>query len=161
MTTYSHTQFGRVLVYGMLAIVLMLGLAGLMLGTIRWMLPPIALLALAALLFGWLKTEISDGILHCRFGPGLFHKRFPLREIVGVRSVRNSWIWGWGIRYTPRGWLYNVSGLDGVELTLSGGRHVRIGTDRPEELVQAIEQAIALHDGRGGTTARSRARGRD
>jgi hypothetical protein len=144
MTTYRHTQFGRVLVYGMSAMVLLLGLAGFALGTLRWMLPPMVLLALAALLFGWLRTEIRGGMLHCRFGPGLFHKRFPLREIESVRPVRNSWIWGWGIRYTPHGWLYNVSGLDGVELTLSNGRRARVGTDRPEELVRALEQAIAV-----------------
>ena len=144
MTTYSHTQFGRVLVYGMTTAGVLLGGSGLLLGTIRWMLPPIALLGLAAVLFGWLTTEIRDGVLHCRFGPGLFHKRFPLREIVSVRPVRNSWIWGWGIRYTPHGWLYNVSGLEAVELTLAGGRRARIGTDRPQELARAIEQSIGI-----------------
>ena len=75
-------------------------------------------LAVAALLFGSLTIEILDGELCCRFGIGLIRKRFPLRHVVAVETVRNSWIWGWGIRYTPHGWLFNVSGLDAVELTL-------------------------------------------
>ncbi len=106
------------------------------------MLPAILLLGLAAVLFGSLTTEIRDGVLHCRFGPGLFHKRFPLCEIVTVEPVRNSWIWGWGIRYTPNGWLYNVSGLDAVELTLASGKMYRLGTDRPDELYRALRRRL-------------------
>ena len=144
MTFYKHTQVGRVIVYGMSTTIVMLAAAGWMLGTLRWMLPAIILLGAAAVLFGSLTTEITDGVLHCRFGPGLFHKRFPLREVVTVEPVRNSWIWGWGIRYTPHGWLYNVSGLDAVELSLESGKRVRIGTDRPQELARAIRQSIEL-----------------
>jgi len=55
--------------------------------------------------------------------------------------VRNRWWYGWGIRWTPRGWLYNVSGLAAVELTLTDGRRLRIGIDEPERLCEAIAQA--------------------
>jgi len=62
------------------------------------------------------------------------------REIEDATPVRNHWFYGWGIRLTPHGWLYNVSGLGAVEIVLSSGKHYRIGTDRPEELAQAIQQ---------------------
>jgi len=111
-------------------------------GMLRWMLPAMVALALAAILFGSLTTEIADGELRCRFGIGLIRKRIPLRHVVAVEPVRNRWFWGWGIRYTPQGWLFNVSGLDAVELSLVGGRRLRIGTDEPDELARAIRGAI-------------------
>jgi hypothetical protein len=44
---------------------------------------------------------------------------------------------------------YNVSGDRGVELTLRDGRRVMLGSQRPEELAQAIETqraAAKKHD---------------
>ena len=55
--------------------------------------------------------------------------------------MRNLWYYGWGIRYTPHGWLFNVSGLDAVELELKNGRTWRVGTDEPVELLAAIQAA--------------------
>lgn len=54
--------------------------------------------------------------------------------------MRNKWWYGWGIRLTPHGWLYNVSGLDAVELHLTGGRKVRLGTAEPAQLSRAINE---------------------
>ena len=36
------------------------------------------------------------------------------------------------------GWLFNVSGLQAVEIFLRSGKKYRIGTDEPERLVEAI-----------------------
>jgi hypothetical protein len=142
MTYYRHTQIGYTILICVAVVVLVLATAGYLAKTLHWMLPAIALLTLAATLFGSLTTEITDGELRCVFGIGLIRKRFPLGDVVKVATVRNSWIWGWGIRYTPHGWLFNVSGLSAVELTQASGKRVRIGTDRPEELARAIRQSI-------------------
>ena len=40
-------------------------------------------------------------------------------------------------------WRYNIYGLDAIELQLSGGRVIRIGTDEPGTLSRAIDAAIA------------------
>ena len=48
----------------------------------------------------------------------------------------------WGVRWTPGGWLWNISGLDGVELALVSGRRFRIGTDEAEQLAAAIQGAL-------------------
>jgi hypothetical protein len=142
MALYRHTQIGN-LILGIVAVTFVaLGVVGYLAGTLHWMLPAMGLMALIAVLFGSLTTEIADGELVCRFGIGLIRKRFPLRHVVRVEPVRNSWIWGWGIRYTPHGWLFNVSGLDAVELSLTSGKRVRVGTDRPDELARAIRQAV-------------------
>lgn len=52
---------------------------------------------------------------------------------------------GWGMRYGIDGSkAYNVSGNRGVELTLSGGRKVLIGTQKPVELVEALDSVSEL-----------------
>jgi len=45
---------------------------------------------------------------------------------------------------TPHGWLYNVSGLDAVEVTTKSGKKYRIGTDVPAELEQAIRSVLSF-----------------
>jgi len=50
---------------------------------------------------------------------------------------------GWSIRKIRHCWRYNIYGLDAIELQLSGGRVIRIGTDEPGTLSRAIDAAIA------------------
>jgi hypothetical protein len=89
-------------------------------------------------LFGSLTVEVDDEELRHWFGPSFWKKSYQLLDIESSTVVRNSWFWGWGIRLTPNGWLYNVSGLDAVQLQLRSGRKLRIGTDDPQGLVEAI-----------------------
>jgi len=95
-------------------------------------------------LFASLTVVVGDAAVFVRFGPGLIRRSFALTDIRAVRTVRNRWYYGWGIRLLPRGWLYNVSGLDAVEIELADGRAHRIGTDEPEALAAAIQQAGGL-----------------
>jgi hypothetical protein len=92
-------------------------------------------------LFHSLSVEVTTQELTVFFGRGWIKKRFRIADIRAARSVRNSWYYGWGIRLTPHGWLYNVSGLDAVELELGEGRKFRIGTDEPQQLTAAIQTA--------------------
>jgi hypothetical protein len=48
---------------------------------------------------------------------------------------------GWGIRYGAAGKAYNVSGNLGVQLSLLSGRKIMLGSQKPEELVLAIDRA--------------------
>ena len=102
----------------------------------------IATLFVLRWLFGSLTVEIDDEELRHYFGPKFWKKTYHLQEIETVTQVRNSWIFGWGIRLTPHGWLYNVSGLDAVQIQLRSGRKFRIGTDDPAGLVCYIEQLL-------------------
>jgi hypothetical protein len=54
--------------------------------------------------------------------------------------VRNKRWWGWGIHPTPRGWLYNVSGLAAVEVALRNGKTIRIGSEEAIALAQALSR---------------------
>ena len=96
-----------------------------------------------AVLFSSLTVKVDDEELVFYFGPGFWTRRFALDDIISVEVVRNSPFYGWGIRYTHHGWLYNVSGLWAVELTIRGEGQIRIGTDEPETLKRAIEAAQA------------------
>jgi hypothetical protein len=76
----------------------------------------------------------------------LIRRRFRVEDIHHARIVRNPWYYGWGIRLTPHVWLFNVSGLDAVELELRDNHNFRIGTDDPQRLVKAIQQAAQFAD---------------
>ena len=93
-------------------------------------------------LFWSLTVKVTAREVVLAFGPGIIRKRFPLSEIESVKVVRNRWYYGWGVRLTPHGWLHNVSGLDAVELELRSDKKVRIGTDDPQGLADAIRQAL-------------------
>ncbi len=98
------------------------------------------ILLVALCLFASLTVEIKDRTIICYFGPGLIRRTIALSDIREVRPVRNSWFLGWGIRWMPgRYWLWNVSGFEAVELTLTNGKQFRIGTDEPDSLIQAIQ----------------------
>jgi hypothetical protein len=101
---------------------------------------------IAMVLFASLTVEITGAELALTFGPGLIRKRWHLKDIASCHAVRNAWWYGLGIHFTPHGWLYNVSGLDAVEVKLHGGKRLRIGTDVPHELERAVGQAIYEHD---------------
>ncbi len=105
-------------------------------------LPAVALLAGAAVLFSSLTVEIRDGKLRSYFGPGLPAKAVKLQDIESVQVVENPWYSGWGVRITPQGMLYNVSGFQAVEVKLKNRKSFRLGTDEPEKLRAAILQAL-------------------
>jgi len=88
-----------------------------------------------------LTVEVNEKYLSFRMGIGLFRKKFPLSEISGCRAVKNPLWWGIGIRLTPGGWLYNVSGRNAIELKFNSGRgSIRIGADNPEELASVVNR---------------------
>jgi hypothetical protein len=69
----------------------------------------------------------------------LWTYRLPLDEIETVAIVRNHWWNGFGIRSGSGFRLYNVSGLDAVELHLKSHDVRRIGTDDPQGLADALK----------------------
>jgi len=96
------------------------------------------------LMFYKFTIQIDDESIHLSFGIGLAKKNIDLNTIESVEQVRNKWWYGLGIRLTPHGWLWNIWGLDAVELTFKEGkRKFRIGTNEPELLKNEIEKRLA------------------
>jgi hypothetical protein len=52
--------------------------------------------------------------------------------------AKTPWYYGWGIRLTPTGWLWNVSGLARVEVQFDDGHRFRVGSDEPNRLAEAL-----------------------
>jgi len=102
----------------------------------------VAILSLCLLLFPTLTATVEADRLRCFFGLGLVRREIRISEIVAVSVVRNPWTYGWGLRLIPGGWLWNVSGLEAVELQLQSGKLLRIGTDQPDALHAAIVSAV-------------------
>jgi hypothetical protein len=97
------------------------------------------LVLLTTLVFSSLTVEVADGELRFHFALGFWKKRYPVADIVRATPTRSAWWEGLGIRITPRGWLYTVSGGPAVEITPRGKAPFRLGTPEPEAVVAAIE----------------------
>jgi len=138
---YRHTQIGWVMLAVLAAVfgVVFLQLQGDGV-PMPWL--PLAILGVVLLLFGTLTVEVDRDRVRAVFGVGLIRRTVPLADVAAFQQVRNPWIAGWGIRLIRGGTLWNVSGLDAVELALRDGRFFRIGTDEPEALALAIQTAI-------------------
>lgn len=143
---YEHTQQGS-LIIGSTGAAIIIILASMYLFGIVW----VAVFVLVILIFALaicstLTVLVGDDALRIRFGPvGLIKKSWPMAEIASVTTITNPWYYGWGIRWTPRGPLYNVSGYGAVEVMLHSGKIFRIGTDEPDVLFQAILGATGEH----------------
>ena len=102
------------------------------------------LIAAAVLLFARLVVEVDSAFLRTSFGFGWPSRAIAIGDITAIRRVRNSWWYGWGIRWVGNGWMYNTWGYDAVEVGLPTGRVFRAGTDDPEGLATALSRATGL-----------------
>jgi len=142
---YEHTQVGYLIIATMAAVMVLIGVVLANAG-INWIaIAVLVIIAVALVLFSSLTVVIWEEELEVRFGPGPIRKRFKLNEIESCQVVKNRWYYGWGIHLTPHGVLFNVSGFHAVEIKLRTGKKFRIGTDVPQELEEAIRQAINSH----------------
>jgi len=92
--------------------------------------------------FSWLTVTVEPARARAAFGRGWPRKTVDLSTVLEVRKVRNRWIYGFGIRWIPKGSLWNVWSLDAVEFALDTGRVVRFGTDEPDRLLAALSSLI-------------------
>jgi len=92
--------------------------------------------------FYQLTIRVDDEHVSFKMGIGL-GKRYRLEDIKSCEPVTNSLWNGIGIRILSNGWLYNVSGLNAIELRFKDKTSVvRIGTDKPEEISQLIQSRL-------------------
>lgn len=99
------------------------------------------LLIACTIIFSSLTTRVTPQEVQWHFGPGWPKWRLPVVDIMDVELVRPPWWWGYGIRMTPHGWMYNVSGRSGVLVMRRNGKGVILGTDDPDGLIAAISDA--------------------
>lgn len=154
---YNHTQIGKIIIGGVLLAALISVVAIMEQDASRhtaewfelqyWDAKGVLIICSVYLLvlnMATLTTRIKDDRLSWYFGVGLPRKSLSLSEIESVTIVRNKWWYGWGIRrMLVGGWLYNVQGLDAVEIKTRYGKVFRLGTDEPKKLHKVLTQQIS------------------
>jgi hypothetical protein len=98
-------------------------------------------------LFSSLTVTGFHDHLEMKFGIGLIRKRFYYKDIRSCSVQKNPFIYGWGIRKIPDGWLYNISGSMSVQLDMKNGKMYRVGTAEPQKLEQFIRTRLSLFGG--------------
>lgn len=138
---YRHTQVGWVILATITPIIVFMSCLALKYR--NWVhVPVIGVIVVCLILFASLTVTVDAEFIRIRFGPGLIRKRFRLGDIISCKPVRNRWWYGWGIHRTPSGWLWNVSGMEAVELVMIGRKKHRIGTDEPQNLTMVIQENL-------------------
>ncbi len=99
-----------------------------------------AVVLLLALTFSSMTIVVNDREILWWFGVGIPRGRFKLDQLLDANATRSSLWEGWGIYLTRRGWLWNLRGLNAVRLR-GARRALLLGTDRPQELLDAIARA--------------------
>ena len=109
---------------------------------IMWTAVFLVALLIILVIFSRLEVRSDTNVVVTSFGFGWPSKTTDMTEVAAVRAVRNHWYYGWGVRKLTTGWMYNVWGLDAVELEFQDGSTFRIGTDDPDGLEAALQLSI-------------------
>ena len=142
MKEYNHTQIGYLLLIFYSAVILVLCSLYILTDFHPVYLVGMIFMLFVLATFATMTVKVSHQMIKIYFGVGVIHKGFLLRDIETYREVKNPWHYGWGIRFTPRGWLFGVSGRYAIELQMKSGKIYRIGTDDPQGLTQALGEAM-------------------
>lgn len=108
---------------------------------------PVLFMLAILILFASIRmvTEVRSDAILVSFRPFQWKpKAIPYSEIAEYRSVTYRPILeygGWGIRRGRTGNAYNVSGNQGLLLTLKSGRTFLIGSQQPARLQAAVDTA--------------------
>jgi len=97
-----------------------------------------------------LKIDLWPDRLEIHFGP-LVRRRIPLNELRSAHARRYRPLLeygGWGVRHGLGGTAYNVRGNRGVQIALASGKSFLLGSQRSDELVRALADAVQVRYGR-------------
>lgn len=101
-----------------------------------------SLFVLLLLIFYKLRVKVDEKGIDIIYGVGLIKIGLRPDEVISVKKVKNSWIHGYGIRIISGGILYNIQGIDAVEINYvqkSKNKKVRIGSADVDNLLLAIK----------------------
>jgi hypothetical protein len=146
---YRRTQRARLLAVlfasGALALTVVIGRGGawrtMPLGAWLGIAVGLVVLVACAVVFSSLTVEVDERALRWHFALGAFRQTLPHAEIASAEPTRTTLLDGIGLRFGPRGWLYNVAPGLAVRIVRRDGRTFRIGTDDPAGLVAALAAA--------------------
>jgi hypothetical protein len=143
---YRHTQFGWTITAVLVAILALLLWVANGIGQLG-LIGSVFLLFFGALtiLFCTLNVRVDEDALVLSFGPGLVRRRVPLSDIESATAYELPWFAiAYGLRMNMNGkrQLWRVSGKWTVDLKLTDGRELFVGTDQPEALEAVLGGAL-------------------
>jgi hypothetical protein len=148
MFKYKKFQFGWVIVIIFITVIVLMTLSYLK----QWGTNPLdkggyiflmILFGSFFLIFYGMTIIVTDNQILIRLGIGLITKKIDLSEIISVDTKKYPIYFGYGIRITPNGILYNVNGRHAVEIRLKNKKNViQIGTNDWDNLKNVIEAGI-------------------
>lgn len=158
MEIYKHTQPGSKLILGFCGLTELITVGVLIWtlffcpssgscpasGWIGIIIIPITLIVFVMIVafLSSMTIKIENDTLSLVFGPGILKKSFTIKDIESAEPVKNSFMHGWGVHYYQGSKVYNIAGFDAVEILLKNGKRIRIGTDEPDKLAEAIKASI-------------------
>ena len=138
---YQNKQMGTALLLVMGAVILFVSLMAFdNSNEVTW--PVIIFIGLISFLFHSLTITVDEYEMNWSFGPGFWKKSVKLEAVNSVNVIKTKWYYGLGIRYIPSGWLYIVSGTTAIQLELKDGSKINLGTNDPDNLVEAIKSQL-------------------
>lgn len=150
--TYNKSQTGWLILVIMVPIIVFLFITYLN----QWGNNPIPLipylsisgiLVLVVLLFYKLTIRIDGRKIEAIYGIGLIKFTIRIDVLNSVKTLRTPWWYGWGIRFTPKGRLYNIHGSKAVRLEYrreGKSKSIMLGTPEPEKLKDIIEKHFGV-----------------
>ncbi len=144
---YNHTQFGILMFVVFFVTGIVIAFVSLSIfaeGRFATAITMVCLYLIGLALFYAFTIEISDGKLKFWFGIGGIGRSYALEEIQSVQEVENPWYYFWGVKSIPGGWLFAIAPGSSVEVVFKNGKMIRLGTDQPNKLKQAIDDAMSV-----------------
>ena len=142
MSEYRHVQIGYLLIISFGILIIFSAVLVVATSFTPGFLFAMIAFAIALTMFCNMTVLVDNRFIVVAFYLGLPRRSISLADVASCRVVRCPWYYGWGIRYTPRGWIFRISGLAAVEIELAKGKRFQIGTDEPDVLAGAIDRAL-------------------
>lgn len=105
------------------------------------------ILILVVLLFYKLTIQIDGRKIEAIYGIGLIKFTIKIDVLNSVSIIGTPWWYGWGIRFTPKGWLYNIHGSKAVRLEYrreGKSKKIMLGTPEPDKLKESLEKHFGI-----------------
>ena len=144
MKQYKHTQIGIRLSPLHPVIVLLMGSLTIVTGFEPFAVGGPIGIVIALAIFTRLTVSVDAQRIETQFGRIVIHNVFYLKDIETYSVLQNSWYYGWRIRLTPRGGIFDVSSLSGIVLQMKSGKRHRFATDDPDNLAKALDEALSV-----------------
>lgn len=80
------------------------------------------------------------GVLTIALAGGWVVRRVQLSQVTHWSVTSPSWLWGWGLRFTGRGWMYRIGPHPALCFHLAGGEELVLATDDVPGLTAALQR---------------------